>query len=231
MTKTDAKARLLEAAGKIFAAEGFEHARVRQICRAAEVNGASVNYYFGDKQRLYIEAVKHARSQIDRRWPMPEFDPGRSPEENLRQFVRTLLQRLMSEKVDEWRVQLIMREVMHPSGACEEMVQESFHPFFDQLLTTIAAFFSYDVPRDRLYPLGFSLIAQCVFYRSHKRIAEMMIPPRVREQRFHMEALVEHITKFSVAAIRAAAALPGDPVASADSSVSTEVTGRNERPL
>ena len=52
--------RLLEAAERVFAEKGYKAASVREICKQAGLNIAGVNYYFGDKERLYIEAVKYA---------------------------------------------------------------------------------------------------------------------------------------------------------------------------
>ena len=48
----DPRLRILAAAGNEFAAGGYESATVRDICAAAAVNVAAVNYYFGDKRRL-----------------------------------------------------------------------------------------------------------------------------------------------------------------------------------
>ena len=56
------------AAGEIFAERGFDGTTVRDICQRAGANIAAVNYYFGDKQRLYVEAVVQAH-----RWRMEQF--------------------------------------------------------------------------------------------------------------------------------------------------------------
>ncbi len=57
-SEIDTRTRLLEAAGPVFAAHGFDGATVREICSAAHVNVASVGYYFGDKLGLYREVIR-----------------------------------------------------------------------------------------------------------------------------------------------------------------------------
>ena len=73
----DPRDRILLAAGREFAEKGYEAATVRDICLAAGVNLAAVNYYFGDKKRLYTESVKHAHEERVRQ--VPELQALRPP--------------------------------------------------------------------------------------------------------------------------------------------------------
>src|SRR5579872_5106759 len=79
--------RLLEAAGEIFAEKGFKGATVREIIDRAGVNIAAVNYYFRDKERLYIETVKHAACGEPEDMRL-EWSPATSPVVKLRDFIR-----------------------------------------------------------------------------------------------------------------------------------------------
>ena len=138
MTQRDeVRKRILTRAGEIFADRGFQSTTVREICQRAEVNVAAVNYYFGDKERLYIDAVKDARELIASRWPLPEWTSETSTEQKLLMFVTTFLQRLLNTDPSNWRMKLLLREILEPSRACEEMIQESFQPFFGVLLDII----------------------------------------------------------------------------------------------
>lgn len=56
--------RLLEAAGQVFAAKGFEAATAKEICRLAGTNTAAVNYYFGGINCLYVAVVDEARRRL-----------------------------------------------------------------------------------------------------------------------------------------------------------------------
>src|SRR5919108_343657 len=87
--------RLLDAAGQVFAAKGYEGASVREICQQAAVNIAAVNYYFRDKERLYIEAVKSACQRQAEQFPLPQWPAGTPAVNKLRDFIKTLVSRLV----------------------------------------------------------------------------------------------------------------------------------------
>ncbi|PUA35452.1 TetR/AcrR family transcriptional regulator [Paenibacillus elgii] len=58
-TETDMKMRILYAAKKLFARQGFEGTSVRQICEEAGANVALVSYYFGGKEKVFHAIFEH----------------------------------------------------------------------------------------------------------------------------------------------------------------------------
>jgi len=50
--------RLLDVAEHLFADRGFDGTSIRELATAAGCNIASVNYYFGSKQKLYEEVFR-----------------------------------------------------------------------------------------------------------------------------------------------------------------------------
>ena len=60
---SDIPRRLIEAASEVFAQHGYAGTRVREIVRAADVNLASVNYYFGGKEGLYAATLKELAAE------------------------------------------------------------------------------------------------------------------------------------------------------------------------
>jgi AcrR family transcriptional regulator len=55
MNKIDTKEKIIETAGELFAQKGYEGTSVRDIAAMADVNLASINYHYENKQNLYYE--------------------------------------------------------------------------------------------------------------------------------------------------------------------------------
>lgn len=198
----DPRARILLSAGPIFAEKGFDGATVREISHRAGVNLAAVNYYFGDKERLYLDTVKHAREMREKQEPLPVWEVQASPEVRLRGFVDTMLRRMVGLQTAPWQVRLMMREILQPTAACRDLVRDYFRPTFDLLLGIIEQIVPQPIARHRLEQLGFSLIGQCLYYRVAGEVVALMIPPDDLTQHYSTESLASHITEFTLAALR-----------------------------
>lgn len=199
----DTRTRVLCAAGKVFAEQGFRAATVREICREAGVNVASVNYYFGDKQQLYIEAVRLARELRAAQFPMPEYPPGTDPAVRLRGFIHTLLQRMVGAEESPWQNRLMMREVLQPTAACENLVEEHFRPMFEMLLEILGEMLPAETPLPKRQQMAFSIVGQCLYYRVAGKIVSMLVGQPLFEPQspFTVEQLADHISDFSLAAL------------------------------
>lgn len=58
MTDLETKEKIIEVAKVLFADHGYEGTSVREIAKVADVNVASVNYYFSSKENLFLEILK-----------------------------------------------------------------------------------------------------------------------------------------------------------------------------
>ncbi len=195
------KQRILLAAGPIFANKGFRSATVREICDSAQVNLASINYYFGDKQQLYTETVIHARKMRAQQVPFPKWEPDATPERKLEDFVCLLLNRTMALRTAPWQIRLLMREVLQPTEACRQLVEGYFRPYLDVLMAIIDEVLGRRLSEHQRVKIAFSVIGQCMYYRFAGDVAAMMIDAVGVEEEFEIDDLSRHITEFSLAAL------------------------------
>lgn len=198
------KHRLLEAAGQVFAAKGFEAGTVREICAAARVNLAAVNYHFGDKQRLYIEAVKRAHACRIENTPLPQWNPQTPPAVKLHEMIRTLLTRMLSGGPG-WQATLMLRELAQPTAACEEIAGQYIRPHFEILLGIVAELVGGKPSLEERHRIAFSIVGQCLFYHLAAPIVRLLVPPE-EFATYEPSRLADHIAQFSLAGLQAAGA-------------------------
>src|SRR5262245_39449945 len=156
--------RIIDAAGEIFAEKGFDATTVRDICQKAGANIAAVNYYFGDKQRLYIDAVLRAHRWRMDKFQLPEWTADTPPERKLADFVLTFIRRVRTSPDDTWHSRLIMREIGNPTAACAELVHSSIRPQFEMLLSILRELLPDENDDEKLRLAAFSIVGQCLFY-------------------------------------------------------------------
>jgi AcrR family transcriptional regulator len=83
------EARILDAATRIFVAEGYERTTIRAVASAAGVDAGLVMHYFGSKQELYRRVIEAA--------PVPEISG--TPAEAAEQILAGVADRLTSAPV------------------------------------------------------------------------------------------------------------------------------------
>lgn len=202
MSSCNVRDRLLDVAGPVFSEKGFEKTTVREICQKADVNLASVNYYFGDKEQLYLEVICLAKEIGVTRAPLPEWTSDTLPEQKLRDWVTTLVRRMLGTEELSWSNHLIMREVLRPTKACEHLIQELFRPFVNIADSILKEILGEEVPEYRRMQCVFSIAAQCQFYRVSEDLVTLMLGQTEKAAHYNMEQLIEHILQFSLAAIK-----------------------------
>ncbi len=200
MAKDDSRTRIIEAAGPIFAEKGFEAATVRDICQAAGVNVAAVNYYFGDKEQLYIEAVKAAHDPAGDEDALLEWPPNTPPQQMLCDYIRGMAGRILTERAP-WQRQLMMREMLHPTSACRELVRSRIHARFGQLLDILDKILPHEVPLHKRHKIAFSVVGQVLHYHVAGNVVEMLVGEQERREHYGIEAVAEHIVQVMTAAL------------------------------
>ena len=214
----DAKERILLAAGREFAEKGYEAATVRDICLAAGVNLAAVNYYFGDKKRLYIESVKHAHEERVRQVPEPRWEPGTPPARKLREFLDNTLERMLGLGQPPWQVRLMLREVLQPTEACRELAEDYFRPHFELLVSILAELAAGRLDEPRLRRLAVGVRGQCFVYRAAGDVVGMLVPADELAALHTPAALADHVTRLTLAALGAGPALAASSPPASESS-------------
>jgi AcrR family transcriptional regulator len=199
----ETRRQLLEAAGEVFAESGYREATVREICRRAGANIASVNYHFGGKETLYAEVLRYAHSKALEKHPLlPDVGTDATPEKKLRAFVHSLLLRIFDQGPTAWHGKLMSREMIEPSAALDSLVEERMRPMAGQLWQIVAEILDCPLNHERVRHCAFSVVSQCVFYHHCRAVVSRLFPKQEALDAAGIERLADHITNFSLAAMK-----------------------------
>jgi hypothetical protein len=94
-----------------------------------------------------------------------------------------------------------MREIGNPTAACAELVQSSIRPQFEMLLSILRELLPEENDDEKLRLTAFSIVGQCLFYH----FADPVIRNLLNDEEYAalvFEKLADHITAFSLAALK-----------------------------
>jgi TetR/AcrR family transcriptional regulator, regulator of cefoperazone and chloramphenicol sensitivity len=194
--------RILEAAGEIFAENGFRYATVRDICKKADVNIAAINYHFGDKEKLYNSVLKYWREVAFQKYPLNlNIDEHKTPEEHLKAFIKSFLFRVLEDGRHSWFGKLVAREYVEPTKALDMLVEETIRPTTEFLSSIVRQMLEGPVNEEKIRFCCLSIVSQCLFFVYAKPVFKRLFNQNDFKPE-EIEAIAGHITGFSIEAIK-----------------------------
>lgn len=194
------RARILEAACRLFAERGYRGTTVALICRTARVNIAAVNYHFGGKENLYRLAWRHAHDRVQKRIPYDgEVPADRPPQQRLGGRIRAFLRRAQGGDFVEFGI--IRKEMANPTGLLRQVIDDAIAPVRQATQAIL---------RELLGPRASEMdVELCEHYLVapllqvvHWRQAEKHPGPAPVFGEDKIEAMADHFLVFALAGIR-----------------------------
>lgn len=182
--ETDIKMRILQAAKKLFALQGFEGTTIRQICEEAGANVALVSYHFGGKENLF-GALFEMYFPNDR---LSAVDPGMQPLEGVKLVIREVT---LFRQSDPQLISIIQQEIILNTPRIQK-IREHVMPMWRLLRKWIAdggeqGVFSYR----SLDTVFMSITGILLFHRNQEYWKVMQ-----EEETPDIEAMIEDMTDF-----------------------------------
>lgn len=203
--------RLLEVACDLFIEQGYKTAKIRDIASRANANLAAINYHFGSKEKLYIAVIEYIASQVfAERAQSVVAHAGDSPAEQLKQYIRLFLQRLLENTNQARWGKLIARETVEPTAAFDMVVKKFILPSHRDLKKIIQAILGKTTEDESVRRGAMSVIGQCLYYQT-ARHAVCNLDPGFQFAQENIQRLAEYITAFSLAGLNASAGICSNP--------------------
>ncbi len=182
----EARNRPLDAALALFAEKGFAKTSTRQIAQAAQVNIASISYYFGDKAGLYRAVFMDPRSNPG---IAPELidDATKSLDWSVTNLLRSFVEPLKQDHLIQQCMKLHFREMLEPTGVWQQEVEGNIRPAHEALVVVLCRQLGLPRADDDVHRLALSIAGLGVMLHvGHEVIAT------VRPQLVASHAALDH---------------------------------------
>jgi TetR/AcrR family transcriptional regulator, regulator of cefoperazone and chloramphenicol sensitivity len=201
----DTRQRLIQAALRLFARQGFARTSTRELAEAAHANVAAISYHFGDKAGLY-RAVFFG-PEVQGGMPGLSFaDPALDLEAALAAFYTSFLEPLSQGEEMRLCVQLHFREMIEPTGLWQEEITHGIAPMHAALVKRLARHLGQpddSAADDDLHRLAVCLTALAVHLHVGADIIDVVAPPLL--QPAGLQAWPGFLTRCALAMVEAEA--------------------------
>ncbi len=199
--KAGARARLLEAAGQVFAEQGFEASTGKEIAKRAGANAAGINYHFGGLEGLYAAVLEAARDQLVASEVFAEII-GRPipPRRKLRLLIGAVVAAIKAGK-SGWALRLIGREVTAPSPVGLKLMVSTVGPRAQLLRTLVGEIVGRPEDDPKVALACISMVAPLQLLLIADRQIVRGMHPALDLSAMDEETLVEHFFGFAIAGL------------------------------
>ncbi|MBW7990989.1 MAG: TetR/AcrR family transcriptional regulator [Planctomycetes bacterium] len=203
-TDKGVRGRLLDSAEELFCEQGFEGTSVRDIAASAKCNIASVNYYFGGKEKLYREVWRrHLITMRDTRIAsidkvMSQNDGKPSLEELLKSFAEAFLGPLVDESRARRFCKLMAREMIDQHLPANMFVDNIITPTLAAMRGALVRACP-GLDESKIPFVVFSIVGQLLHVLHVKAMFEQSDETAL--PKFDLAQAIDHIVKFSTAGI------------------------------
>ncbi len=198
--------RLLDVAEELFCERGFKGTSIRDIASSAGCNIASVNYYFGSKDKLYLEVwrrhlipMRNARIESINKIMSGSKSPGLN--DLIRSFADSFVGTMVDTHQSSCLSRLMAREYIDGHLPANIFVEDVIMPTMNAMSKALAKTCP-GIDESKIALVVFSIVGQLVHLVHVKTMLEHgdSIP-----EEFIIESgdVIEHIVKFSTAGIQA----------------------------
>lgn len=198
----ETRQRILEAACRVFAENGYRDATHAAICGAADANIASINYHFHSKEGLYREVFVFLSARAEAACPLDGgLSASSAPEERLNAFIHALLSRIYGVGSDGYLHRIRMAERFAPTGLLDEQLETALARDRGLIHGILRDLLGADAPEEMVIWCEMSLVGQCL-------IGVDDTHPQGPRTIFGLDAanrarLADHVYHFSLGGIRA----------------------------
>jgi len=194
--------RLLQAAAEVFAEVGYHAATTREICKRAQVNLASIHYYYGDKAELYREVFRLPFLEECNTLVRMDIEQATLPEALLAFYGWLFPPTAEEDPMLKLFIRLHAREDAEPSGVLGDAMLQAMRPNHEKIQALLCREFGLKKPDTEVDRLTFALFGLAtIFFHNHSAL-EYFSPNLLGGQKAQ-EVMVERLVGYATALIEA----------------------------
>ena len=164
--------KIIKAASRAFARNGYDGASIRTIVAAADVNQAAINYHFGSKDGLYRAVLQAALLALMNDDGAGRGDGALSREAALRRFLRQQLRPMISGDELSAYVRIFSWETLKPSPVFRKFMAREAVPFFATATELVRRFLPDGASDEQAVVGALWLFGQCsIFVRNAQQLS------------------------------------------------------------